>query len=416
MSCTAMTRFVRAAFAPWFPLVWVLLSVPEGFGAQPQPGESGRWVGTWAAAPQLPEPHNVVPAPGIEGNTLRQVVRVSIGGRRVRVRFSNAFGRGPLTIAEARIALSAGDHRIDPATDRRLTFSGEPSAPIPAGAPLLSDPADFPLAPLSSVSVSIYVSRAPADITGHPGARCTSYLQAGQHTVSAELPGPVMFERWYLLAGIDVDTATAPGAVAVLGDSLTDGRGSTTNQNRRWTDFLAERLVQNGEIGVLNLGLGGNRLLEDGLGPNALARLDRDVLARGQVKWLIVLEGINDIGTAEPVSPTQISALVHRITAAYEQIVRRAQAQGIRVYGGTLLPFGGSFYFTAEREAARRAVNEWIRTAGCFDGVIDFERVTEDPSSPGRLLPELDSGDHLHLNDLGYRRLAESVDIGRLFR
>jgi lysophospholipase L1-like esterase len=399
-----------------FPLLWMAVCLQAGSGAQPRPGESGHWVGTWAAAPQLPETHNLPPAPGIEGNTLRQVVRVSIGGRRIRVRFSNAFGRGPLTIAEARIALPAGEHRIDPKTARRLTFSGEPSAIIPAGAPLLSDPVDFPLAPLSSVSISIYVSQAPADITGHPGARCTSYLQAGQHTASAELPGPVTFERWYLLSGIDVDTSTASGAVAVLGDSLTDGRGSTTNRNRRWTDFLAERLVQIGEIGVLNLGLGGNRLLEDGLGPNALARLDRDVLSQGQVRWLVVLEGINDIGTSDLANPADASALVHRITSAYEKIVRRAQARGIRVFGGTLLPFAGSFYFTAEREAARRAVNDWIRTAGRFDAVIDFEQAVRDPENPDRLLPELDSGDHLHLNDSGYRRLADSVDIDRLFR
>lgn len=411
-----MNRIPRLLWPPLLPLLGVLLSAPETSGAQPEPGESGRWVGTWAAAPQLPETHNVPPAPGIEGNTLRQIVRVSIGGRRIRVRFSNAFGRGPLTIAEARIAQHAGEHRIDPATDLRLTFSGEPSAAIPAGAPLLSDPIDFPLVPLSSVSVSIYVSQAPAEITGHPGARCTSYLQAGRHTASAELPEPVTFERWYLLAGIDVDTASAAGAVAVMGDSLTDGRGSTTNQNHRWTDFLAERLAQNGEIGVLNLGLGGNRLLADGLGPNALARLDRDVLAQAQVRWLVVLEGINDIGTADLADPADVPALVHRITSAYEQIVQRAQARGIRVYGGTLLPFEGSFYFTPEREAARRAVNDWIRTAGRFDGVVDFEQAVRDPENPGRLLPELDSGDHLHLNDAGYRRLAETIDIDRLFR
>ncbi len=414
-----MRQTVRLRFpSPLFPLPFlcVLLSFPAGVScSHPPSGDAGHWVGTWAAAPQLPEPHNVPPAPGIEGNTLRQIVRVSIGGRRVRVRFSNAFGRGPLTIGEARIAPPAGGHRIDPAGDRLLTFSGRPSATIPAGAPLLSDPVDFPLAPLSSVAISIYVSRAPDAITAHPGARCTSYLQAGRHTASGELPEPVEFERWYLINAIEVYTETAAGAVAVLGDSLTDGRGSTTNQNRRWTDFLAERLAKQ-EIGVLNLGLGGNRLLEDGLGPNALSRLDRDVLAAGGVRWLIVLEGINDIGTAEPGGPGEMTESAERLILAYEQIIERAHARGIRVYGGTLLPFGGSFYDSAEREAVRRTVNEWIRTGGRFDGVIDFERATQDPSRPGRLRPDLDSGDHLHLNDLGYRTMAEAVDIDRLFR
>ncbi|HRR26338.1 MAG TPA: SGNH/GDSL hydrolase family protein [Acidobacteriota bacterium] len=367
------------------------------------------WVGTWAAAPQLPEPHNVPPPPGVAGSTLRQVARVSAGGDRVRVRLSNEFGRDSLTL-EGRIALSGGGSSILPATDRALTFSGKTLVTIPAGAPMLSDPLEMHLEPLASVAITLFVSEAPADITSHPGSRCTSYLQEGRHLAAWELPEAVKVEHWYLLSGIDVYTGTASGAITVLGDSITDGRGSTTDQNRRWTDFLAERLSEDSEVGVLNLGMGGNRVLQDGLGPNALARLDRDVLAQSGVRWLIVLEGINDIGTADLGTSVEISALVERLTGAYEQIIERARSHGIAVVGGTLLPFEGSFYFTPEREAVRRAVNEWIRTAGRFDEVVDFEQATRDPARPGHLLPDLDCGDHLHLNDLGYRTMAEAAN------
>jgi lysophospholipase L1-like esterase len=275
---------------------------------------------------------------------------------------------------------------------------------------MLSDPLEMHLEPLASVAITLFVSEAPADITSHPGSRCTSYLQEGRHVAARELPEAVKVEHWYLLSGIDVYTGTASGAITVLGDSITDGRGSTTDQNRRWTDSLAERLSEDSEVGVLNLGMGGNRVLQDGLGPNALARLDRDVLAQSGVRWLIVLEGINDIGTADLGTSVEISALVERLTGAYEQIIERARSHGIAVVGGTLLPFEGSFYFTPEREAVRRAVNEWIRTAGRFDEVVDFEQATRDPARPGRLLPDLDCGDHLHLNDLGYRTMAEAAN------
>lgn len=282
---------------------------------------------------------------------------------------------------------------------------------------MLSDPLDMPLDPLTSVAITIHVSQTPEDVTSHPGARCTSYLQEGDHVAAQELPEAVQVDRWYILNGIDVLTDTSLGAVAVLGDSITDGRGSTTNQNRRWPDFLAERLLQrNPEIGVLNLGVGGNRVLQDGLGPNALARLDRDVFAQSRVRWLIVLEGINDIGTAELEDPAEVSDLVDQLTAAYEQIIERARSQDIRVFGATLLPFEGSFYFTSEREAVRQAVNEWIRTNGRFDGFIDFDRATRDPAAPGYLRSDLDSGDHLHPSDLGYRTIAESIELDRLFR
>jgi lysophospholipase L1-like esterase len=345
------------------------------------------------------------PEPGLADATLRQVVRVSLGGTRLRVRFSNAFGTRPLTVLSAHVALSAGGGAIRPESDKRLTFGGRASATVPTGAPMISDPIDFDLAPLSDLAVTIRVQDPTRAITGHPGARCTSYLQAGNAATEADLPNAVRTPHWYYLCGVDVEDDMA-AAVAVLGDSITDGRGSPTDGNGRWTDHLARRLLQDertAHVGVLNQGLGGNRLLNDGLGPNALARLDRDVLAQPGVRWLIVLEGINDLGTR--------SATARDLIAAYEQVILRAHARSIRVYGATIMPCEGSFYFNAELEAARQEVNAWVRDSGRFDAVIDFDAATRDPQRPSRLSDAVDGGDHLHPGLEGYRIMAESVDL-----
>jgi lysophospholipase L1-like esterase len=257
-------------------------------------------------------------------------------------------------------------------------------------------------------------------VTGHPGSRTTSYLQAGEATSAPDLPAAVRVDHWYYVNGIDVTADRAVGAVAILGDSITDGRGSTTNGNDRWPDNLARRLQARPEtarVAVLNHGIGGNRLLRDGLGPNALARLDRDVLAQPGVRWLIVLEGINDIGTRVAArAKGEPAATAEDIVAAYEQIIARAQARGVRVYGATILPFeGASNYFTPDGEADRQKVNHWIRTSGRFDAVIDFDAATRDPQKPERLAPAVDGGDHLHPSAAGYRVMAEAVDLA-LFR
>lgn len=384
-------------------LLAAALVVPTGAGPR---GDEAQWVGTWAAAPQLTEPSNRPPAPGLADATLRQVVHASIGGKRLRVRFSNAFGTRPLHILSAHIASSAGGSTIRPESDKPLAFGGRSSVTIPTGAPIVSDPVEFELAPLADLAVTIHVQDPTNAITGHPGARCTSYLHAGDHATAPDLPQAARTPHWYYLCGVDVDAGSDPAAaVAVLGDSITDGRGSPTDGNGRWTDHLARRL-QEGEgtsrVGVLNQGLGGNRVLHDGLGPNALARLDRDVLAQPGVRWLIVLEGINDLGTR--------SATARELIGAYEQIVVRAHARSIRVYGATILPCEGSFYFTPELEAARLEINAWIRESGCFDAVIDFDRAMRDPAKPSRLSAAADGGDHLHPGPEGYRIMASVVD------
>ena len=347
------------------------------------------------------------PAPGLANTTLRQVVHVSLGGRRLRVRFSNAFGAKPLTILSAHVATPAGGAAIRAQSRTPLAFGGRSSVTIPQGAPMVSDPVYFDLAPLSDLAVTVRVKDPTDAVTGHPGARCTSYLQGGDAVAEPDLPRAARTPHWYYLCGVDVDASHAEAAaVAVLGDSITDGRGSPTDCNGRWTDHLARRLHEGkgtARVGVLNQGLGGNRLLNDGLGPNALARLDRDVLAQPGVRWLIVLEGINDLGTH--------SAKARDLIDAYEQIIRRAHDRGIKAYGATILPCGGSFSYNPDLEAARQEVNAWVRGSGRFDAVIDFDAVTRDPQKPSRLAAAADGGDHLHPGPEGYNIMAGAVDL-----
>jgi lysophospholipase L1-like esterase len=384
-------------------------------------GAQGNWVGSWAASQQIPEPANSLAPDDLRDATLRQIVHLSIGGPTLRVHLSNVFGTEPLHFAAVHIAkpLPAAASRINPATDKALTFSGNPDVIVPAGAEYISDPIDYPMAPLSNLAVSLYLDTPPAQQTGHPGSRATSYLVHGNLVSAADLPDAKKVDHWYLLSGVDVVQPSGAASIVALGDSITDGHGATTNANDRWPDVFAQRLQANPATrtrGVLNQGIGGNHLLTDGLGPNALSRFDRDALAQPDVRYLIVLEGVNDLGgltRIAEVSPAEHSALVQRILAAYEQIIVRAHAHGIRVIGATILPYMGSDYYHPgpASDADRQAINQWIRAPGHFDAVVDFDQVTRDPSHPERLLPLYDSGDHLHPSPAGYRAMGEAIPL-----
>ncbi len=372
------------------------------------------WLGSWTAAQQLVEPRNLPPAPGLTGSTLRQLIHVSVGGSRIRFRFSNTFGNGPLAIGSAHVAASRGGSAIDVATDRLLTFAGADSIRIPPGGTAWSDPVTFQVPPLIDLAVTMHIREAPGDLTGHPGSRTTSFLQAGDWVAAPALPDAARTEHWYVLAGLEVQAEGA--AVVTLGNSITDGRGSGTDHNDRWPDNLARRLQadpRTRNVAVLNAGIGGNTVLRGGLGPTALARLDRDVLEPAGARWVIVLEGVNDIGGAGEAGAAGVAG---DLIAAYQTIITRCHARGLRVFGATITPFGGSQYGGNEREAARQAVNRWIRTSGAFDAVIDFDAVLRDPQNPSRLLPRADTGDHLHPNQEGYRMMADAVDLGLFVR
>ncbi|ENZ81202.1 MULTISPECIES: SGNH/GDSL hydrolase family protein [Caulobacter] len=381
-----------------------------------------RWIGSWASAQIAPDAKNSLAAEDYPNATLRQVIRLSIGGDTVRLRLSNAFGTQPLTIAAARVAVSAdlATAKIDPATDRPLTFSGRTTVTIPAGADYWSDPVPLKVAPLTSLAVSLRYVEAPSVQTGHPGSRATSYVLPGDHVADADLPGAKTTDHWFQISSVDVAADKAPrgaGAIVAFGDSITDGYGVQPNTNQRWTDALAQRLKAAGKpLGVLNLGIGGNRVLRDGLGPNALARFERDVLSQSGVTHVILLEGVNDLGvlTREaPATPEAHKALVEQVTAAYRQMILRAHARGIKVIGATILPYGRSAYYHPgpESEADRQAINAWIRAPGHFDGVIDWDKAMTDPAKPGALLPAYDN-DGLHPNLAGYKAMADAIPLG----
>jgi lysophospholipase L1-like esterase len=395
------------------------------------PVAAGQWVNTWTSMPQLTEPGNMPPPPFTQDGlvmadtTLRQTVRVTIGGSNLRLRFSNAFGGAALPITAVSVAKPAGGQAgvsaVEPGSTRAVTFNRRPSTVIPVGAQMVSDPLGFRVAPRTNLTVTIYLAAGQAsnNITSHPGSRTTSYLLAGNHVADADLPGAARADHWYFLSGVEAFAQRGAAGAVMLGDSLTDGRGSTTNGNDRWPDQLLDRLQaspRTNDVAILNQAAGGNRVLNDGLGPNALARFDRDVLAQTQVEWLLVFEGINDIGTAEatPEAQQQVAA---DLIAAYEQFITRAHAQDIEVFGATLLPFGGNTGYddaAGTREAARQTVNHWIRTSHEFDALIDFDRAIRDPAAPRNILPAYDTGDHLHLNPVGYKAMADAVPA-RLF-
>jgi lysophospholipase L1-like esterase len=379
------------------------------------------WIATWGASQQTPEPQNALATDDLRDATVRQIFHLSAGGAEVRVHLSNAFGTQALHFTSVHIArpLSTTSAAIDTATDKALAFAGSSEVTIPPNAEFVSDPIEFRVPALSDLTVTFHLDTPPSPETGHPGSRATSYYVRGDSVAAANLTDPKHADHWYQVSEIDVLSAPGGGAIVALGDSITDGHGATTNGNDRWTDVLAARLQAspgNRGIGVSNQGIGGNHLLTDGLGPNALARFDRDVLAPSGVRWLIVFEGVNDLGglarTGE-VTPAEHAALVKRILAAYNQLIMRAHAHGLSVIGATITPYMGSDYYHPGplSEADRQAVNRWIRTAGQFDALIDFDKVVADPQHPDRILPVYDSGDHLHPSPAGYRIMGEAVPL-----
>lgn len=380
------------------------------FHASPSAGGE-RWIAAWEAAPQLTEPGNMPPPPGLSGNTLRQVIHPSLGGTRWRFRLSNEFGDGPLVIQTAYVAHSVGRGVIDPSTEVVLRFAGSEAVTLPRGEAVVSDPVSFLADAFSDVAITLHVRQAPNALTGHPGSRTTSFIAVGNQVAAAGLPEFTAVVHWYLISGAEV-MSNAAGAVVVLGNSIADGRGSTTDMNDRWPDNLARRLANAAggrpSVAVLNAGIGGNAVVRGGLGPTALARFDRDVLSQAGVRWLIVCDGVNDIGVSRPDSAASVA---RHVIDAYRDMIRRAHERGIRVYGATVMPFEGFSYSSAEHEAARSTVNDWIRTSGAFDAVIDFDAAMRDPSHQARLRAEVDVGDHLHPSVAGHRAIAEAVDL-----
>lgn len=386
------------------------------FGVSVTYGKGKSWVGTWSTAPQLVEPKNMPPEPGLSNNTLRQVVCVSIGGKRLRLKFSNEFSKSPVTMKMVQIAVSKGGSAIDQSTTTALTFNGQHEVTMQSGGDIVSDPVSFDLKPRMEVAITIYFGETSPTVTGHPGSRTTSYLLAGDQTSpNADFTKAVTTDHWYVVDGIDVETTNA-AAVAVIGDSITDGRGSGTNKQDRWPDILAIALSKNRNtkpIGVLNLGIGGNCVLRGGLGPTALNRFDHDILKQNGVRWLIIFEGVNDLGsTRDSIAADQVA---HNLIAAYDRMITEAHAKGIKVFGGTITPINKSFYYKDYRETARNTINQWIRTSGHFDGVIDFDKAIRDPNNTSTMLPDAQSGDYLHPNELGYEKLGQAVDT-RLFK
>ncbi len=375
---------------------------------------NNHWVGTWSTALHAPDVGLGLTNPGFNGQTLRQIVHTSIGGDWVRVRLST-IGASALVVGAAHIAVRDAGAAIVPGSDRVLTFSGNPSITTPPGAQVLSDPVDLDVPALGDLAVSIFVPGNTGPATWHFEGLQMSYVSPpGDFTGSTAMPVATTTQAWFWLAGVEVTAPKQIGAIVCLGDSITDGTASTPNTNNRWPNHLANRLLArrgNRQMGVLDEGIAGNRVLHDIIGANALTRLDRDVLVQTGVTHVIVLEGINDIGFGGFIPAEAVTA--DEIIAGHKQLIERAHARGLRIFGGTLTPFEGTSapYFSPAGEAERQAVNEWIRTSGAYDAVIDFDKATRNPSHPTRLLPAYDSGDHLHPSDAGYEAMADAIPL-----
>jgi lysophospholipase L1-like esterase len=394
----------------------ILVTLPAFAYSAAAPNEV--WVGAWGFAATSPIPTPVPtanappPPPDFENVTVRQITRIVQPAVRVRIRLSNEFGDGPLRIGGVHIALAGENGATIPGSDHALKFSGRSEASLAAGAPLLSDALDWKVPAQSKLAISIYLPQR----TAPPAHRISEYVSApGDFTAAPIMPAATLQRSGALVSEIDIVSAVAKRVVVTLGDSITEGFGSTVNEFRGWSDRLAERLAQNPATrhwSVVNVGINSNRLLHNGPGTGALARLDRDALSVPGIAAMIVLEGINDIGYSHSVPSEAVTA--DDIIAAYRQIIERSHARGVAVIGATITPYADAHYYVADGEQMRQAVNEWIRTGGAFDGVIDFDAAMRDPAHAARMDPSLQRGDHLHPNDTGYSVMANAVDL-RLF-
>ena len=375
---------------------------------------SPKWVGTWSTAPQLVEPGNMPPSPGLTNNSLRQVVRVSIGGDTLRVRFSNEFSTGAVTMKSVQIAVSTGGGTISLPTNRELRFNGTADVTMNAGAAVTSDPIAFTVTPRMDVAITIYYGQTSTTVTGHPGSRTTSFIVAGNTTTTTDFTGALATDHWYNINTIDVLAPSTAACIAILGNSITDGRGSTINMQNRWPDILSESLLKDSstqQVGVLNLGIGGNCVLSGGLGPTGVSRYDRDILNQQGVRWAVVFEGVNDIGGVS--NATAAASIASSLISAYRLMIVKAHGKNIKIYGGTILPFKGNGYYNQYSELCRNTVNQWIRTKGTFDGCIDFDVTMRDPLDSTRLVSTYQN-DGLHPDAAGYVKMGESIDP-RLF-
>jgi lysophospholipase L1-like esterase len=399
------------------------------------------WVGTWSTSevgrPQTPPPPLPAPPPfqvnqcppappgapnfvHFKDQTLRQIVHISIGGSRLRVVLSNVYGTAPLTVGAAHIALREKDSSIRSGSGRALTFSGRSSMTIPANAIVYSDPVDLTVREMADLAIDLYLpgdTNRPAPLTMHNGAFQTNYVSGtGNHVGATTLPEAKTVQNWFIIHRVEVEAPVSVGGLVTFGDSITDGTRSTPDSNNRWPDQFVRRMLSQGStirMGVMNAGIAGNRVLSEGAfnaGINALARFEHNALAQPGVRHIVLMEGINDIGNAR----TEPTPTAEDIISAYKQMIDRAHARGLKIYGATMTPFYGAAYYTEVGEKKRQAVNDWIRTSKAFDGVIDFDAATRDPNEPTKLRAAYDSCDHLHPNDAGYKAMADAVDF-RLF-
>ncbi len=394
----------------------LLCLVPAAAPAADKAGheKEDHWVGTWASSPLVPSSiiENEQLKIADDGTTLREVVRITLGGSTFRVRFTNVFGTAPLVIGAAEMAPSLAGASIAPGVGKALLFHHQASVTLQPGALVYSDPIELPAKPLTNLTVSFFLPRLPGTLTEHQLASATSFQVMGNHVSDPSLAAPVKVTSWEYLNGIDVLTSSKDAAVVTVGDSITDGAYSTLDGNARWPDTLAGRLQadpHHSNLAVLNEAISGNRILREGAGPSALARFDRDVLAQSGVRYLLILEGINDIGhlKRDPQEHTTAEDLI----GALDQMIVRAHAHGIVVIGVTLTPFGGADSYSEAGEAIRQAINGWIRTRGSFDGFVDMDAAVRDPVHPDAFLPGMEHGDHLHPNDAGYKAMGEAIPL-----
>ena len=417
----------------------VLIAFPLAACAENRAAKGGEhWVSTWATAQQIAAdppppawarppvdkpmpPSPILPVPqALKNQTVRMVVRVSLGGRQIRVQISNAQGRQPLEVGSAHVARYRQDSTIARDSDHVLTFGGQQRLILPPGAIVASDPVDMAIDPLMELAVSLYIPENSGPVTLHPLGLRTTYIADGDVAGNESLTGASQNRSYFWLSSIDVLTSGASTAIVAFGDSITDGFSTTPGAEQAWPALLAKRLLEQKRRpsrAVLNLGISGNRVLRDGAGASALSRFDRDVLSRPGVRWIILLEGINDISVSSIPGVASSERIESQdLIAGLRLLIEKAHLHGIKVMGATILPWEGVWTFSEEGEATRQAVNQWIRSSGAFDAIVDFDAVTRDNARPKRLRPQFDSGDHVHPNDAGNRAMADAVDISRLIR